>query len=231
MTRALQARTRLAAGDYALAAGGVAVAAALRWALAPALGTEFPLIFFLPPIVVAAWRSGLRLGLLTTAAGCGIGIALFIPQVFSGALMAIDGVRISLFLVTGAVVSWLVTSSKLGWLHADKTERATEQRLRSEHERTVRILESIGDAFYALDADFRFTYVNRKAEQLWGKPRESLLGRRIWDEFPQAVGTLPYDMHREVVRELRPVQFETRSPVLGAWLDVSLYPDTNGGIA
>jgi PAS domain S-box-containing protein len=142
-----------------------------------------------------------------------------------------DAVRIVLFLVAGAVVSWLVASSKLGWQRADETERATEQRLRFEHERTVRILESIGDAFYALDSDFRFTYVNAKAEQLWGKRRENLLGRRIWDEFPQAVGTLPYDRHRQVMHELKPAQFETRSPVLGIWLDVSLYPDTNGGIA
>jgi PAS domain S-box-containing protein len=231
MKKALEAFRRNAAGGYALAAGGVAAAAALRWVLGPALGTDFPLIFFLPPIVVAALRGGLRLGLLTTAVSCAIGVGLFMPQIFGAEIVVMDGVRIVLFLVAGAVVSWLVASSKLGWQRADETERASEQRLRSEHERTVRILESIGDAFYALDADFRFSYVNSKAEQLWGKRRENLLGRRIWDEFPQAVGTLPYDMHVKVMRELKPVQFETRSPVLGTWLDVSLYPDTNGGVA
>jgi PAS domain S-box-containing protein len=231
MKQALEARRRVAASAYALAAGGVAAAAALRWTLGPALGTEFPLIFFLPPIVVAALRGGLRPGLLTTVVGCGVGVGLFMPQVFGGDIVAMDAVRIVLFLVAGAVVSWVVASSKLGWQRADETERASEQRLRSEHERTVRILESIGDAFYALDSEFRFTYVNTKAEQLWGKRRESLLGKRIWDEFPQAIGTRPYDMHRQVMRELKPVQFETRSPVLGIWLDVSLYPDTNGGIA
>jgi PAS domain S-box-containing protein len=103
--------------------------------------------------------------------------------------------------------------------------------LRAEHERTVRILESIGDAFYAVDSDFRITYVNRKAEQLWGKRRDELLGRTLWDEFPQAVGSESHAMHLRVMRELRPVQFETRSAVLGTWLDVSLYPDTNGGVA
>jgi PAS domain S-box-containing protein len=230
MKEALDASRRVASG-FALAAGGVAAAAALRWVLGPALGADFPLIFFLPPVVLAALRGGLRLGLLTTAVGCGIGVGLFMPQVFGTEAVAMDGVRIVLFLVAGAVVSWLVASSKLGWQRADETERASEQRLRSEHERTVRILESIGDAFYALDADFRFTYVNSRAEQMWGKRREDLLGRRIWDEFPQAVGTLPYDMHLKVTQELKPVQFETRSPVLDIWLDVSLYPDTNGGVA
>jgi hypothetical protein len=56
--QALEAPTRVDARGYALAAGGVAVAAALRWVLGPALGSDFPLIFFLPPVVVAAAGCG-----------------------------------------------------------------------------------------------------------------------------------------------------------------------------
>ena len=217
---------------YTLAIGAVAAAAAIRWLLTPAIGAEFPLILFLLPVVVAALAGGLRLGLLTTVIGCAIGIVLFIPEaVTEWRIAAVDALRVGLFVATGAFVSWAVTSSRLGWLRAEETQRETEAHLRAEHERTVRILESIGDAFYAVDADFRFTYVNSKTEQLWGKRREDLLGRKLWDEFPQAVGSEPYAKHIEVMRELRPVQFETRSPVLDAWLDVSLYPDTNGGLA
>jgi phosphoserine phosphatase RsbU/P len=38
---------------------------------------------------------------------------------------------------------------------------------RAARERVLSILESISDAFYALDGEGRFTYVNRKAEELW----------------------------------------------------------------
>ena len=233
MKRSLRAPGRIRGrGAYALAAGALAAAVALRWALEPTLGPELPLILFLLPVVVAALAGGLRLGLLTTAAGCVIGVALFIPLSTRPWLATpTDWLRIGLFLLAGSFVSWVVSSSRRGWERADETQRATEDRLRAEHERTVRILETIGDAFYAVDSDFRFTYVNSKAEQLWGKRRERLLGRKLWDEFPQAVGSEAQAMHLRVMRELRPVQFETRSAVLGTWLDVSLYPDTNGGVA
>jgi PAS domain-containing protein len=53
------------------------------------------------------------------------------------------------------------------------------------------ILESITDAFFTLDRERRFTYVNRRAEEFWGRPREELLGHSIWEAFPDAVGSEP----------------------------------------
>jgi PAS domain S-box-containing protein len=51
------------------------------------------------------------------------------------------------------------------------------------------VLEGIGDAFYALDKDWRFTYINRAAEAFYGIPREKMLGQVIWDVFPWSAGT------------------------------------------
>src|SRR5215211_7341688 len=59
-------------------------------------------------------------------------------------------------------------------------------------ERAADTLESISDAFYAVDEEWRFTYVNGKAEELWGRSREELLGHNIWEEFPEAVGSESY---------------------------------------
>jgi PAS domain S-box-containing protein len=50
---------------------------------------------------------------------------------------------------------------------ADERERLLAQE-RVALERTTDILESISDAFYAVDKEWRFTYVNGKAEELWG---------------------------------------------------------------
>src|SRR4051812_29589851 len=73
----------------------------------------------------------------------------------------------------------------------DRTERRqAEAALAAAHHRTSEILESITDAFYAVDRDWRLTYVNRCAEQLWGKPRDQLLGRRPWEAFADVAG--PY---------------------------------------
>ena len=64
-----------------------------------------------------------------------------------------------------------------------------ESNLTASHGRTLEILESINDAFYAVDAEWRFTYVNRKAEEWWGRDRNHLVGVNYWHEFPQAVGS------------------------------------------
>ncbi|PSJ39615.1 PAS domain S-box protein [Allosphingosinicella deserti] len=93
------------------------------------------------------------------------------------------------------------------------------------------ILESISDAFYAVDREWRFTYVNRKAEEMWGRAREALLGNVFWDEFPQAVGSEAHQAHLRASADRTVVQLETISPVLGRWIDASIYPTKDGGLS
>ena len=50
-------------------------------------------------------------------------------------------------------------------------------------ERIAAILESITDAFVAVDGQWRFTYINQRAEHMLGKPREELLGADFWEHF------------------------------------------------
>ncbi len=94
--------------------------------------------------------------------------------------------------------------------------------------RTRTILESITNAFFALDHDWRFTYVNREAERLLHRRREELLGRNVWAEFPDAVGT-PFDAeYHRAVREQRPVAFEACYAPLDIWVQVHAYPSADG---
>jgi PAS domain S-box-containing protein len=109
--------------------------------------------------------------------------------------------------------------------------RRGEDRLRLAHARNEEILESIADAFYAVDRDWRFTYVNRKAEEWWQRPREELIGKVYWDEFPVAVGSEAYDAHRVAMRERRTLRLETVSPILGHWVDVDIHPTASGGLS
>jgi PAS domain-containing protein len=52
--------------------------------------------------------------------------------------------------------------------------------------RVARVLESMSGAFYALDRDWRFGYVNAEAERLLGHRREDLLGGSVWELYPEA---------------------------------------------
>ena len=52
------------------------------------------------------------------------------------------------------------------------------------------LLDTIGEAVFVIDTQWRYTYVNKKAEELVGRPCEELLGNTIWELFPETVATI-----------------------------------------
>ena len=86
-------------------------------------------------------------------------------------------------------------------------------------ERAALVLESITDAFIALDSDWRLTYTNAAAERIIGFSRWELLGKSHWDVFPASVGTnVEAEFRRAMdrtgqrrIRELRPAAQEVAS--------------------
>ena len=85
------------------------------------------------------------------------------------------------------------------------------------------ILESRNDAFFNIDGERRFTYINRAAEEFWNRSREELLGRNIWEEFPQAVGSEPYEEIERAAREGTTTEFEAISPMSHSWISGRVY--------
>jgi PAS domain S-box-containing protein len=98
----------------------------------------------------------------------------------------------------------------------------------TQHARATEILESITDAFWATDLDWRFTYVNHHAEKVLGSPREELIGRRIWEAFPESVGTRAHAEMTRALQDRTPRVFEIESRVLDRWLEVHVYPSERG---
>lgn len=105
----------------------------------------------------------------------------------------------------------------------DRTEvRAGEARI-------VRVLESMSSAFFQLDRDWRFTYVNSEAERLLDAGRARLIDTRIWDAFPDFVGSAFETHYREAVSSGSPVSFDAHFPLpLDTWYEVRAWPSTEG---
>jgi PAS domain S-box-containing protein len=103
-----------------------------------------------------------------------------------------------------------------------------EDALRESEGRIGRILESITDAFFAVDREWRFTYLNRRAEQTLGRRREELEGKRLYDEFPELAGSLFYQELQRAAAGERPIEFTAPYAPLKLWLDVHVYPSANG---
>jgi PAS domain S-box-containing protein len=120
-------------------------------------------------------------------------------------------------------------------IHRDIRERnraVTE--LREARDRADDILESMAEAFVAVDHEWRYTYVNdlglRRMQDRTRRSlaREDVLGKGMWDLFPDFVGTEIYDMYQEAMRERRPLALETYFAGTDEWLEVHAYPTEAG---
>jgi len=103
---------------------------------------------------------------------------------------------------------------------AQAEEKATLER--------VQILESITDAVYALDGQWRFTYINQRALDHFGRSRAELLGQVLWDILPANRGTAIQSQFERAVDAQQSITFETLSPVSNRWIEVHAYPSVQG---
>ncbi|AOF87379.1 sensory box protein [Hydrogenophaga sp. RAC07] len=92
------------------------------------------------------------------------------------------------------------------------------------------VLESTNDAVLALDADWRVTVVNSRAANLLQRDRQDLIGRTVWEEFPQARGSLFQREYERCQREQVMVRFEEFFAPLDALFEVTAYPGQDGGV-
>ncbi len=110
---------------------------------------------------------------------------------------------------------------------AEILEERTASAERAERRVSV-ILESITDAFFSLDRDWRFTLVNARAESLLGRKSGELLGRIIWEVFPEANESDFSAHYRSAVRTQIPATFEAYYTPLESWFEVRAYPSPEG---
>jgi PAS domain S-box-containing protein len=129
----------------------------------------------------------------------------------------------------GEIVEWFGTATDISERkQLDEARERLLARERKAREQVTTILESITDAFFAVDREWRFTYVNREAERLLKRPRQELVGRKLWEEFSSAPGNAFGHEYQRAVAEQQTVTFEAYSESLGIWLDVRAYPSEDG---
>ena len=107
-------------------------------------------------------------------------------------------------------------------------QKQAELEIHAAHRRAVEILESISDAFYSLDQQGCFTYVNHKAASLWKSQPADLLGKNIWEVFPAGKETESFRKIQQALVERKPMRYESYSALLNQWVDIHLYPTEQG---
>ena len=90
------------------------------------------------------------------------------------------------------------------------------------------ILENTTDGFFAVDPEWKFTYLNSEAEKLLERQRDDLLGKELWEEFPELKNS-PFERnYRRVMAERVPVEFEASDRAGKIWFEVHAYPGGSG---
>jgi PAS domain S-box-containing protein len=108
-----------------------------------------------------------------------------------------------------------------------ESKRAAED-ARVMAEQLTTTLESLTDAFFTVDREWRFTYVNGEAERLLRRKRGELLGRQIWEELPDLENSPFLTNYVRAMTDGVTVQFDHYYSPFNMWVHVKAYPSEQG---
>ena len=177
---------------YGLAVAAVGLTFLIKLPLDQAVGRGAPFQLFSLAIIFSAGFGGLGPGLLATALSTVIGWFWVVPVAPSAGAAVL---RTVIFLLQGTGISAIGhflertrrrAEEAYASLSADMAERERlDRELERANRRAVDILESVNDAFFSLDREWRFTYANRVFTRFVGQRAEDLIGRVFWEVYPQ----------------------------------------------
>ncbi len=102
------------------------------------------------------------------------------------------------------------------------------EKIRNAEDRARGLIERVSDSFVSLDKNFRFTYINKRGAELANRTVDSLLGKQIWEEFPDIVGSNIYFAYHKAMIEQVDVHTEFYYEPFNIWMEYHIYPSPNG---
>jgi len=110
-------------------------------------------------------------------------------------------------------------------LSQDITEQmGLKESLRQAEAQTQLILANITDVYLLFDYNWRYAYVNEAAVRAIGRPRELVLGRTLWEVFPDIVGTDLEHEYRRAMDDRVTVNCDFYYPARNNWWENRFYP-------
>jgi PAS domain S-box-containing protein len=116
---------------------------------------------------------------------------------------------------------------------ADLCAQALDRARLYEAERRARVLSdvvlgSIQDGFVAVDGACRYTYVNRRAAELFGRDASELIGRAVSEVYPQLVDRPIYRALQDAIHDSRSAAIEDFAHSTGGWVEARIAPTADG---
>ena len=111
----------------------------------------------------------------------------------------------------------------------DVTERKNaNEEIRKKTEQIENILDSITDGFIAMDDNFYITYANKRISEMIGYDADTIIGKYLWDQFPEAVGSETYIAFNKAFVEQKYICHEDYYEPTKLWQENHIYPSAAG---
>jgi len=108
------------------------------------------------------------------------------------------------------------------------SRKRMDESLRQARQYAESVLASVTDVHILYDRQWHYLYVNKAAARAIGRPPEQILGRTLWELFPDIAGTEIDRQYHRAMNERLPVAFEFYYPTWDAWWDNRFYPSSEG---
>lgn len=186
-------------------------------------------LVLLVPVICSALYGGLEGGLFATFLSAFV--VLWLPISIFPAVSLDKLVPLIIFvfqaLLLSVLINKLTQAQQRGKASYEKLLKS-EKNLKEANLKISSILESMTDAFIALDKDWRITYVNQQAARLNNQNPEEIIGKTHWQQWPWSAGTIVEENYRRAMAEQVPVSLEVLYEPLNMWLEIHAYPSLEG---
>ncbi|KQQ86568.1 EAL domain-containing protein [Massilia sp. Leaf139] len=132
----------------------------------------------------------------------------------------------------------VIMSISVRWCALSRVTYATARDVTAQHaarealaklqQQQQTMLESIGDAFFAVDREWRITYANRKAGNFVNVDASLVIGQNLLEVAPDLHHSPSLGMYRQAMETGEACAFETYWEPSGVWVEVHAYPSEEG---
>ncbi|MDB5222469.1 MAG: domain S-box protein [Chitinophagaceae bacterium] len=100
--------------------------------------------------------------------------------------------------------------------------------LKEKTQQLSNVFDRVTDAFIALDKNWNYTYVNKKAAEIIGRRPKEIIGKNIWTEFPEKTKYSYYKNFQKAFDEQTPIRVEDYYPPSDLWFQALIFPSPDG---
>lgn len=122
------------------------------------------------------------------------------------------------------------TAIRLAHMNEELEERVEKRTHELAESKNVleQTFERITDSFVSFDQNWNFTYVNKKAGEIFNRRPADLVGKNIWTEFPDAKQRPSYTALLQAMETQQYTYLETHHTEQDLWFENYIYPSPDG---